>query len=74
MSTDSSGRNLKFWPKAAAGEATEGEWKEFVKVGFCFHFIRNKILSKAERLSAGVDYPTSLFWKDLVKMYPNAKV
>ena len=32
VSTDSSGRNLKFWPKAAAGEATEGEWKEFVKV------------------------------------------
>jgi len=59
VSTDSSGRNLKFWPKAAAGEATEGEWKEFVK---------------AERLSAGVDYPMSLFWKDLVKMYPNAKV
>ena len=27
-----------------------------------------------ERLSAGVDYPISLFWKDLVKMYPNAKV
>ena len=41
---DSSGRNLNFWPKAAAGEATEEEWKEFVKVkifvktckDFCF--------------------------------------
>ena len=31
-------------------------------------------LLKVERLSAGVDYPISLFWKDLVKMYPNAKV
>ena len=29
---DSSGRNLNFWPKAAAGEATEEEWKEFVNV------------------------------------------
>ena len=25
-------------------------------------------------MSAGVDYPISLFWKDMVKMYPNAKV
>lgn len=29
---------------------------------------------QVERLSAGVDYPISLFWKDLIKMYPNAKV
>jgi len=37
----------------------DAEWREFVR---------------DERLSAGVDYPISLFWKDLVKMYPNAKV
>ena len=30
--------------------------------------------TQVERLSAGVDYPISLFWKDLIKMYPNAKV
>ena len=95
MGTDRSGRNLKFWPKAAAGEATEEEWKEFVKVGFSFpsfqlilkstkayvdssdlennpkHYLKE---TQVERLSAGVDYPISLFWKDLIKMYPNAKV
>ena len=36
--------------------------------------IWKKVLFKVERLSAGVDYPISLFWKDLIKMYPNAKV
>ena len=95
VGTDRSGRNLKFWPKAAAGEATEAEWKEFVKVGFSFpsfqlilkstkayvdssdlennpkHYLKE---TQVERLSAGVDYPISLFWKDLIKMYPNAKV
>ena len=30
---DRSGRNLSFWPKAVAGEVSEGDWKEFVKVG-----------------------------------------
>ena len=29
---------------------------------------------RSERLSASVDYPMSLYWKDLAKMYPNAKV
>ena len=38
---------------------SDAEWREFVR---------------AERLSAGVDYPISLFWKDLVRMYPKAKV
>ena len=42
-----------------SGEATEEEWRLFIR---------------EERLSASVDFPTSLFWKDLVKMYPNAKV
>ena len=84
MGTDRSGRNLKFWPKAASGEATEEEWKEFVKVGFSFPSVDSSHLennpkyylkeTQVERLSAGVDYPISLFWKDLIKMYPNAKV
>ena len=42
-----------------AGEVSEAEWREFVR---------------DERLSAGVDFPISLFWNDLVKMYPKAKV
>ena len=32
------------------------------------HFI------KCVGLSASVDYPMSLYWKDLMEMYPNAKV
>ena len=35
------------------------QWREFVS---------------AERLSASVDFPSSLFWRDLVRIYPNAKV
>ena len=53
------GRNASFFPRAVRGEVTDEEWKEFVK---------------AEGLSAAVDYPMSLFWKDLVRIYPNAKV
>ena len=59
VATDKTTRNLDFWPRVVSGEATEEEWR---------HFIRE------ERLSASVDFPTSLFWKDLVKMFPNAKV
>ena len=59
VATDKTTRNLDFWPKAVAGEATEEDWKDFVR---------------EERLSAAVDFPSSLFWKDLVKIYPNAKV
>jgi len=59
VSTDKTTRNLDFWPKAVAGEVTEEEWR---------HFVRE------ERLSASVDFPSSLLWKDLLKIYPNAKV
>ena len=59
VGTDETSRNISFWPKAAAGDVSEVEWRQFIK---------------AERLSAGVDYPISLFWKDLVKIYTNAKV
>lgn len=47
------------WPKAKSGEARETDWREFIK---------------SEGLSASVDYPMSLYWKDLVELYPNAKV
>ena len=40
-------------------KVTEEEWR---------HFVRE------ERLSASVDFPSSLFWKDLLKIYPKAKV
>lgn len=52
-------RDASFWPKASKGEVVEADWKEFIA---------------AEGLSAAVDYPMSLYWKDLVKMYPDAKV
>ena len=48
-----------FWAKMARGEILEEDWKEFIK---------------NESLSAAVDFPMSLYWKDLMKMYPNAKV
>ena len=48
-----------FWTKASRGELSEGDWREFLR---------------SERISASVDFPMSLYWKDLVKMYPNAKV
>ena len=52
-------RDANFWPKAGRGEVLEADWMEFIN---------------AEGLSAAVDYPMSLYWKDLLKMYPNAKV
>ena len=53
------GRNAAFFPRAVKGEVTDDDWKEFVA---------------AEGLSAAVDYPMSLFWPDLVRIYPGAKV
>ena len=29
---------------------------------------------RTERLSAAVDFPMSLYWRDLARMYPRAKV
>ena len=31
-------------------------------------------LHRSERLSAAVDFPMSLYWRDLARMYPRAKV
>lgn len=53
------GRNNNFWPKALEGQVTEEDWKEFV----------NK-----EKLSAGIDYPFSYFWRDLSRIFPKAKI
>ena len=52
-------KDASFWPRAGRGEVEEEDWKEFIKI---------------EGLSAAVDFPMSLYWKDLLKMYPNAKV
>ena len=51
--------DAKFWPQVERGEVLDEDWKQFIK---------------AEGLSAALDYPMSLYWKDLVQMYPNAKV
>ena len=59
LMSDKTDRNTTFWLRAVRGEVTDGDWRQFVK---------------DERLSAGVDYPISLFWKDLLRIYPNAKV
>jgi len=56
---DKSPRNVDFWLAAVGGGVTDDQWRTFVR---------------DERMSAGVDYPTSLFWKDLIRIYPNAKV
>jgi len=56
---DKSSRNVDFWLAAVGGGVTDEQWRTFVR---------------DERLSGGVDYPLSLFWKDLIRIYPNAKV
>ena len=50
---------MDFWLAAVGGGVTDEQWRTFVR---------------DERLSGGVDYPLSLFWKDLIRIYPNAKV
>ena len=59
VAADNINRNVPFWLKGVAGDVTKEEWKRLVK---------------DKRLSAGVDDPVSLLWRDLVKIYPNAKV
>ena len=34
----------------------------------------SSLIHRSEQLSACVDYPMSLYWKDLARMYPNAKI
>ena len=45
--------------KALEDEASDQDWKEFVQ---------------AEELSATVDFPSALFWRKLMILYPSAKV
>ena len=48
-----------FWTKASRGELSDEDWREFIRT---------------ERLSGAVDFPMSLYWRDLARLYPNAKV
>ena len=48
-----------FWQRAAQGQLTDQDWLEFIR---------------ASRLSASVDFPMSLYWRDLARLYPRAKV
>ena len=36
--------------------------------------VKKKVCFRSEKLSGSVDYPMSLYWQDLARMYPNAKV
>ena len=49
----------QFWTRAARGDLTDQDWREFIRSG---------------QLSASVDYPMSLYWRDLARLYPRAKV
>jgi len=49
----------EFFTRASRGELVDDDWKAFIR---------------SESLSASVDYPMSLYWKDLARIYPNAKV
>jgi len=55
------GRNgkYKFWLKAAKGEVNKEEWVSFLE---------------GRGYRAGVDYPLSFHWKELLEIFPNAKV
>ena len=48
-----------FWQRAERGDLTDQDWLEFIR---------------ASRLSASVDFPMSLYWRDLARLYPGAKV
>ena len=49
----------EFWLRASKGELSDGDWVEFIRTS---------------QLSASVDYPRSLYWRDLARLYPEAKV
>ena len=51
--------NPAFWTKASKGKVTDEEMMTFIK---------------SSNLSAAVDFPMSLYWKDLARLYPSAKV
>ena len=49
----------QFWNKASRGQMTDEDMMQFIKTS---------------KLAASVDFPMSLYWKDLARLYPNAKV
>ena len=49
----------EFWTRASRGELSDQDWREFIRT---------------ERLSGAVDFPMSLYWRDLAALYPGAKV
>ena len=59
LSGEKRGPQTKLFMRACQGKVTPDEWREFV---------RN------EGLSGGVDYPMSLFWRELMDVFPEAKV
>ena len=48
-----------FWLRASRGQLKDEDWLEFIR---------------ASQVSASVDYPMSLYWRDLARLYPGAKV
>eukprot|EP00090_Calanus_glacialis_P003701 TRINITY_DN12728_c0_g1_i1.p1 TRINITY_DN12728_c0_g1~~TRINITY_DN12728_c0_g1_i1.p1 ORF type:complete len:290 (+),score=63.80 TRINITY_DN12728_c0_g1_i1:118-987(+) len=54
-----SGRDHQHWRRAILGQATEEDWR--------------KVLEK-QGYRAGVDYPVSVFYKEIMEAYPDAKV
>ena len=57
--TCTTGNNAQFWLAALDDKVSDEDWRTFIKT---------------EGLSASVDYPSALFWKRLLELYPNAKV
>lgn len=51
-------RDLFFWKMAYDGECKNKDWIDF---------LANR------KYNATTDYPAALFWKDLFRIYPNAK-
>ena len=49
----------EFWTRASRGQLGDQDWRQFIR---------------SERLSAAVDFPMSLYWRDLATLYPGAKV
>ena len=47
------------WAEAEVGRLEDTQWTSFIS---------------SRSLSASVDYPMSLFWRDLARLYPKAKV
>ena len=48
-----------FWLRASRGQLRDEDWVEFIRTS---------------QVSASVDYPMSLYWRDLARLYPEAKV